>query len=144
MKNVILLLSVCALLLVSGCKKDKEPTEQQLPVTEDVVAAVVMDGTWHVSCFTYAGTNKTANLKDYTFAFAPQHTLTISKTGTPTFITPWDANTGNDGVKLVMEFDPNKQYFSEISEDWDVVSLTATTVNIQFLNKAKTLTLSKN
>lgn len=144
MKNLILLLAVCTLFGFSSCKKDKEPAEQQLPVTADVVSAIVMDGTWHVSNFSYAGTNKTANFTGYSFAFAPQHTLAISKTGTPTFITPWDANDNNNNVKLVMEFDANLQYFSEISEDWDVVSLTATTVNVQFLNKAKTLTLSKN
>ena len=126
MKNT---LAICllAISLFSSCKKDDTPASQSVSTTS--VNSTVVSGAWRVTYFNENSQDETAKFSGYAFTFSSGGVVTAVK-GANTVSGTWSTGTDDSQVKLVLFFSTPAD-FSEISDDWHVVSRTDTKITLQ-------------
>jgi hypothetical protein len=92
-------------------------------------------GTWRITSYVDSGTNETNHFVGYNFTFGASNVLTATN-GTNTYTGTWSVvvdNSNEDNPSSDLDFNiafalpPD---FVEITDDWDVVSYTATTISL--------------
>ena len=78
-----------SLILLASCEKLK------VNIQEDMVIKAMTDGQWHVSSFTRANENKTADFAPYRFQFRSNKTVEAINNGNQEKTGTWDANPDN-------------------------------------------------
>lgn len=133
MKNQLISFCLVIALFISACSKDNNSNNNVNP----------SDGTWRVTLFTDSGNDETSDFNGYTFAFGSNGVLTVSggssKTGA------WSQTSSNFNIDLGEKSDANKP-LGELTDNWDIISISATEIKLQDDNPASAefLTFKKN
>lgn len=137
----IKLISVFALLFMlnvaSTCSNDDDNPSQNNPSTMDPTPVIntVNNGTWRVTYFNDSGSIETSNFTGYNFTFGPSNVLTAINGGT-TVAGTWSVtsdNSNDDSPSNDLDFNiafSTPANFAELTEDWNIISYTATEVKL--------------
>lgn len=131
MKNQLTGLCLISAFFISACSRDNNNNGNP------------SDGTWRVTLFTDSGNDETSDFTGYTFVFGTNGVLTVSgsspKTGT------WSQTSSDFNINLGDKSDSNKP-LGELTDDWDIISVSATEIKLQDDNPASAefLTFKKN
>ena len=134
MKKLILIPALFCLFMLnvaSMCSSDDGPSSTNpAPVISAVTA-----GTWRVTSFVDSGNDETNNFSGYTFTFGASNILTAAN-GTNTYTGTWSVNADDDDddnpggdldFNIAFASPPD---FAELTEDWNIVSHTSTTISL--------------
>ena len=132
MKKLKLISILSLLLFVSiGCTDEDDDTNQVSSPTE--ITSTVADGTWIVTLYKEAEIVQTANYSGYSFTFATDGSLSATN-GITTQSGDWSTYIDSGYTKLDLMFDALDGPFEEISEDWNVISKTATKIELKHVS----------
>ena len=154
MKNRLFLrefLMLCLLLIVLSCSsEDTAMVDNSTEIKQ--ITDLADSGTWRITNYVDSGNNETNDYTGYNFTFVNGGTLTASN-GVNTINGTWfvtDQNSSDDDsndIDFIIFFSapPN---FEELSDDWDIVSTTATKIELIDISGGNggtdTLTFEKN
>jgi hypothetical protein len=136
MKNRMFVL--LALLFITACDDDDNSSNSK--ITE--VKNTAIDGQWKVTYYFDTDTDETANFNGYVFDFGSNDVITATK-GSTAHSGSWsvtDDVSGDDNSKG--EFDDidfniafsSPSDFEELSEDWEIISQTATKIELRHVS----------
>jgi hypothetical protein len=140
MKNVLLIT-----LLVTGlvaCDDNNNDTNPNVQAQISEVESVAKEGQWIVTYFWDEDEDETSYFTGYKFVFASNGTLTATN-GTTTATGQWsvtgDDNGKNDDNDKLGDVDFNIRFstpanFEELSEDWEILSLTAAKIELKHVS----------
>jgi hypothetical protein len=137
MKKFIVFTGLCSLLLAGCTKKDS---------TVSSVEEAVTKGTWRVTNFSERTNNETDDFTGYTFTFLSNGKIQAAKNG---IIKEGNWSESTSSQKLIIDLgaksDANKP-LGELTDDWVIVSKTATKINLTDDNSSSNelLEFSKN
>jgi len=92
-------------------------------------------GTWRISSYVDSGNNETSNFAGYNFTFGPSNVLSATN-GTNTYNGTWSVtadSSNDDNPSSDLDFNiafASPANFADLTDDWDVVSHTATTISL--------------
>jgi len=134
MKHKAYLLLACFAFAIafSSCSKDDGSSSP----TEDVVN-IVSDGTWRITYFFNSDTEETSDFAGYNFTFGTGNSLTASNgilmhTGTWSLTTEsGDDNPGAPDFNIAFAAPAT---FTELTEDWDILTQTTDKIALQHIS----------
>jgi len=135
MKKLILIPALFCLFMLnvaSMCSSDDNSSSSQDPTP---VINTATQGTWRVTSYVDSGTDETNHFTGYTFTFASGSVLSATN-GTNTYTGTWSVtNDSSDDDNPSSDLDFNVLFaspadFADLSDDWDIVSYTATTISL--------------
>ena len=135
MKRLILIPALFCLFMLnvaSMCSSDDNPSSSTDPTP---VINIASQGTWRITSYVDSGSNETSNFTGYNFTFGASSVLTATN-GTNTYTGTWSIvtdNSNDDNPSSDLDFNiffASPANFAELSDDWDVVSYTATTISL--------------
>lgn len=125
MKKILLILSIVTFI---SCSSDDDAGDV---ITNEFerITSVLSEGTWEVTKLIDDNDDRTIAFESFTFTFNQDGTVVsetdlFSETGTWFY-----KSTSQDGEQLVLEFSDITP-FDEISDDWEIVSLTNSQVEL--------------
>ena len=120
MKKMFVFLGICSFVFAGCTKKD----------TVITVADAVTTGTWRVTNFSERTNNETSDFSGYTFTFQSNGKVLVAKGGVIREGN-WSESTSSQKmiIDLGVKSDANKP-LGELSDDWVIVSKTATKINL--------------
>lgn len=129
------LLAACILLAgMTACSDDDNKSNVNGNAT--AVANNLKSGTWRITSFIEEGNDETDNFDGYAFTFGTNGVLTAVK-GTATYTGNWsvydDNSSDDDGFDSDIDVDINftsPVEFTDLSDDWDVMSRTGTEIKL--------------
>ena len=137
-KNFIYpLLTLLSLSLMSStCSSDDDMNSNNNSQTIQEIETLMQSEAWIISNYIDSGQDETNNFSGYNFTFGSDNSLTANN-GSDTIIGTWsvtDGN-GNDDSSNSDDIDFNIYFlspsnFSELSEDWEIVTRTATIIEL--------------
>lgn len=137
MKKVFFLAGFCAMVFAGCTKKDSSVVS---------VADAVTNGTWRVTNFSERTNNETDDFKGYTFTFLSNGKIQAAKNGVIKEGN-WSESTSSQKlfIDLGAKSDANRP-LGELSDDWVIVSKSATKINLSDDNSSSNelLEFSKN
>lgn len=121
---------LAATLFLSSCSKDDDDNDS----VASIVAGHLKTGTWRITSYIDNGTDETADFNGFTFTFknngevdASNSILTVSGA--------WANDNDDSDPEIDMDFSTSSMsMFQEISEDWDIVSHSATQVSLRHVS----------
>ena len=129
------LISILSLLFVlnvaSMCSDDDDTSTQVSNPTE--IASTLADGQWIVTLYKENDVVQTSNYSGYNFTFGTDSALSATN-GTTTQSGDWSTYTDSGYTKLDIMFTALDGPFEEISEDWNVISRTATKIELKHVS----------
>ena len=129
------LISILSLLFVlnvaSMCSDDDDTSTQVSNPTE--IASTLADGQWIVTLYKENDVVQTSNYSGYNFTFGTDSALSATN-GTTTQSGDWSTYADSGYTKLDMMFTALDGPFGEISEDWNVISRTATKIELKHVS----------
>jgi hypothetical protein len=140
MKNVLLMT-----LLVTGlvaCDDNNNDTNPNVQAQISEVESVAKEGQWVVTYFWDTDKDETSDFTGYVFVFASNGTITATK-GATTATGQWsvtsDDNSKDDDNDKLGDVDFNITFstpasFEELSEDWEILSLTAAKIELKHVS----------
>ena len=132
MKKLKLISILSLLLFVSiGCSDDDDTSTQVSNPTE--ITSTVTDGQWVVTLFKEDDVVQTSNYSGYSFTFDADGSLSATN-GVTTQSGDWSTYTDSGYTKLDIMFTAIDGPFEEISEDWNVISKTATKIELKHVS----------
>lgn len=135
MKRLILipvLFCLFMLNIASMCSSDDNSPSSTDPTP---VITIVSQGTWRITSYVDSGTNETSHFTGYNFTFGASSLLTATN-GTNTYPGTWSVvtdTTNDDNPSSNLDFNiafASPVDFTDLTDDWDVVSYTATTISL--------------
>ena len=154
MKNRLFLrefLMLCLLLIMLSCSsEDTAMVDNSTEIEQIKINAY--SGSWSITSYIDSGKNETNDYTGYNFTFVDGGTLTASN-GVNTINGTWSVTDQNssdddsDDIDFIIFFSapPN---FEDLSDDWDIVSSTATKIELIDVSGGNggtdTLTFEKN
>ncbi len=135
MKRLILIPALFCLFMLnvaSMCSSDDNSSSSTDPTP---VINTVSQGTWRITSYVDSGNNETSDFTGYNFTFAAGNVLTATN-GINTYIGSWsvtsdDSNDDNPSSDLDFNITfVNPANFADLTDDWDIVSYTATTISL--------------
>jgi hypothetical protein len=135
MKRLILIPVLFCLFMLnvaSMCSSDDNSPSSTDPTP---VITIVSQGTWRITSYVDSGTNETNHFTGYNFTFGDSSLLTATN-GTNTYTGTWSVvtdTTNDDNPSSDLDFNiafASPVDFADLTDDWDVVSYTATTISL--------------
>lgn len=137
MKKLILISGLFCLFMLnvaSMCSSDDSSSSSSDPIP---VINTATQGTWRITSYVDSGTDKTNHFTAYNFTFATGDVNVLTATnGTNTYTGTWSVvvdNTNDDNPSSDLDFNiafTSPANFADLTDDWDVVSYTATTISL--------------
>lgn len=134
LKVIPILALLFMLNVASMCSSDDSPTYTDL--TSAQVINTATQGTWRITLFNDSGTDETNHFTGYDFAFGSGSLTTTN--GTNTYTGTWsvshdnsDDNPSDVDFNIFFASPPN---FAELSEDWHLISYTATEIKLSHVS----------
>jgi hypothetical protein len=138
MKKLSIFVSLFSLLALStACSDDSlQPLTNVQPVIDAATS-----GTWRISNYADSGTNHTSHFNGYSFTFGSGNVVSASN-GTNTYTGTWsvtnssgsdDSHHDDDSHYNDIDFNiffTSPANFVELSDDWDIVSYSATRIEL--------------
>jgi hypothetical protein len=132
MKKLKFISMVFLLLFVGVSCSDEDDTSSQVSSPSQITTTVT-DGVWIVTLFKEDNIVQTNNYSGYSFTFATDGSLSATN-GSVTQSGEWSTYTDSGYTKLELMFDATDGPFEEISEDWRVLSRTATKIELKHVS----------
>lgn len=131
----ILFISAAALLSLASCSKDDDDTASG-PSAQ--AAASLKQGTWRICSYVDNNVDETDGFSSFTFTFSASGIVTasnslLSATGS------WTTGVDDGKHELDLNF-TTPALFTEIDEDWEIVSITSTTISLKDVSDTGTET----
>ena len=118
----------------SSCT-DEDDTVVNNSVDPTPVINVVNNGTWRITFYEDSSVDETSNFTGYNFSFGAGNVLTATN-GTNTYSGTWSVTSDNsldDSPSNDLDFNiafSAPANFAELTEDWNIISYTATKVQL--------------
>lgn len=134
MKKLVLIPALFCLFMLnvaSMCSSDNSSSSSD----PTPVINTATQGTWRVSSYVNSGTDETNHFTGYNFTFATGNVLTATN-GTNTYTGTWSVvvdNSNDDNPSSDLDFNiafASPADFADLTDDWDVVSHTSTTISL--------------
>jgi hypothetical protein len=134
-----MLLMMSFSLMSSTCSSSDDdgmnPNDNSVIIAD--VTATVQTGTWRITSFIDSGNNETSNFSGYSFTFNGNGAL-VADNGNSTVTGTWsitDDDNSNDDSSNSDDIDFNIAFsspddFTELTEDWHIVSRTSTKIDL--------------
>jgi hypothetical protein len=122
------------LTVISSCSDDDDNSTNN-NVDPTPVINVVNNGTWRVTLYEDSDTDETSNFTGYNFSFGAGNILSATN-GTNTYLGTWSVTSDNsldDSPSNDLDFNiafSTPANFAELTEDWNIISYTATTIQL--------------
>ena len=135
MKKRILIPALFCLFLLNVASMCSSDDNQSSSTDPTPVINTANQGTWRITNYVDSGTNETSDFAGYNFTFGSSNVLTATN-GTNTYIGSWSVLTdGSNDDNPSSDLDFNIAFaspadFADLTDDWDVVSYTATTITL--------------
>jgi hypothetical protein len=150
MKQHILKIGVlAATLFITACTSDSDSDDAsnlaQLQADVEELNQTARSGTWTITNFVDDGQDETSDFSGYDFTFNPDGTL-VADNGTTTVTGTWsitlddDSSDDSDDDGLDDDYDDDEiefniffaspETFSELSEDWYIISFSSDTIQL--------------
>ncbi|RYY48150.1 MAG: hypothetical protein EOO06_11050 [Chitinophagaceae bacterium] len=113
---------------ISSCSKDDNNTGG----VSATVAASLKTGTWKITSFVDNGVDETSNFNSFIFTFNSSGTVTATNS-VLTANGTWSTGIDDSRHKLLLVFG-SPAFFSDISEDWEIVAQSATQVSLRHIS----------
>ena len=135
MKRLLLIPALFCLLMLnvaSMCSSDDNSSSSTDPTP---VITIVSQGTWRITSYVDSGTNETNHFTGYNFTFGASSVVTATN-GTNTYTGTWSIVTdssNDDNPSSDLDFNiafASPVDFADLTDDWDVVTYTATTISL--------------
>ncbi|WP_284651270.1 hypothetical protein [Flavobacterium terrisoli] len=135
MKKLILIPALFCLFMLnvaSMCSSDDDNSSSQDPTP---VINTATDGTWRVTSYVDSGNDETNHFTGYNFTFASGNVLSATN-GTNTYTGTWSVtsdDSDDDNPSSDLDFNiafASPADFADLSDDWDIVSYSATTISL--------------
>jgi len=135
MKRLILIPALFCLFMLnvaSMCSSDDNSSSSTDPTP---VINTATQGTWRITSYIDSGVNETNHFTGYNFTFGASNVLTATN-GTNTFTGTWSVVTdtsNDDNPSSDLDFNiafASPADFADLTDDWDVVSHTTTTISL--------------
>lgn len=145
MKNIdklILLVIVSFSLVFTGCSTDDDASTNDNSQQVAQIQSSVESGTWRITNFNDSGQDETSDFNGYNFTFNTDGSLVAtnsSNTMTGTWSVTDDSNSSDDDSSSDDDDDidfniffnvPESNDFEDLNDDWDIVSTTATRIEL--------------
>jgi hypothetical protein len=136
MKKLILIPALFCLFMLnvaSMCSSDDDSSSSSQDPTPVINTAT--NGTWRVTSYVDSGNDETNNFTGYNFIFASSNVLSATN-GTNTYTGTWSVtadNSNDDSPSSDLDFNiafASPANFADLTDDWDIVSYTATTISL--------------
>ncbi len=114
-----------------ACTDEDDTSNQVSNPTE--ITSTVTDGLWLVTLYKEDAVVQTDNYAGYSFAFGSDGTLSATN-GVTTQTGDWSTYIDSGYTKLDIMFTAIDGPFEEISEDWNVISKTATKIELKHVS----------
>ena len=134
MKKLILIPALFCLIMLnvaSMCSSDDNSSSSD----PTPVINIASQGTWRITSYIDSGNNQTSDFTGYNFTFGASNALTASN-GTNTYTGTWSVVTdtsNDDNPSSDLDFNIaflSPANFTELTDDWDIVSFTPTTISL--------------
>lgn len=138
--NLGVLLMLSFSLMSSTCSSDDDdgsPNLNTLQIVEIINTA--QSGTWRITNFNDSGQNETSDFNGYEFTFNADGSL-VATNGSNSLTGTWsvtndsnssdDSNSDNDIDFNIFFSVPDTNDFEDLNDDWDVVSTSATRIDL--------------
>jgi hypothetical protein len=117
------------LALALGCSEDDDSNSFKKKVIN-----TVSEGTWRITYYFDSDTDETSDYAGYNFTFADSDVLTTTN-GVNTYTGAWSVTDSNSNDDTLDDLDFNILFttpllFEELSDDWTIVELTDTTIEL--------------
>jgi len=152
MKRLNLLLAGLVCFASVSCSDD-DKTSAIDNTSAKAIESTMVKGSWRITSFKENGTDETANFAGYKFTFKnTDNPRVIAVTnGTNNYSATWWVNISNDNdggnnSNFVISFN-NPEEFEVLNGDWDIVSRSGNTFNLEETNEDGTvdhLSFAKN
>lgn len=132
------MLFTCAGLVLTSCDSSDDNDEVTIAHIEDV-KSTVSTGDWQITLYEKDGMEQTQNFTGYSFTFDAAGQLTAVN-GDTSISGAWsvsaDADSSDDDTPSESDVDftiffSNEGVFTEISEDWEIVSFSETRLELR-------------
>ena len=127
-----MLIGLSALFTLASCSN---PSDDNADLQQTVVQNNVQAGEWRITSFIDSGKDETSHFNGFTFSFGSNGTLT-STNGSVNYSGTWsltDSNSNDDSPHSDLDFNilfNLTNQFEDISEDWQIVSQSATRIEL--------------
>lgn len=131
--------------MIACTKEDNLTTNANEIISQ--ASKTLVTGTWVVSNYNEKGSNQTGNFSNYKFTFSSNNTVKAIN-GTNTINGTWQTGTDDSKAKFVLIFSASNGPFEEISEDWRIIEITTSKINLDHVSGGNggtsLLTFTKN
>lgn len=130
MNKIQLILILAGALCFSSCKKEDNSSAR---INE--VKTAMQSGSWRITLYSDDGQNETSYFSGYSFSFQNNGTLSANN-GSATESGTWSVRNSNsnddsnDDLDFIILFNSSNN-FEELNDDWDIVSNTATRIELK-------------
>ena len=132
LKLIPILALVFMLNVASMCSSDDDSSSSSSSSPTQVNTNVT-NGTWRVTLYNEEGNIQTSNFSGYGFTFASEGALTAVN-GSTTQSGIWSTYTDSGSTKMELLFNATNGSFESISEDWNVLSSSATKIQLKHIS----------
>lgn len=135
MKKLILIPALFCLFMLnvaSMCSSDDDNSDDNSPSTSTVTTNVT-SGTWRVTYFKEDDVVQTNNFNGYNFSINSNGTM-VAVNGSTTKNGTWSTYSDSGSTKFDITFPDANGPFEEITEDWRVLSSSATKLELKHVS----------
>ena len=131
-------LMAITLSLMLSCSSDSEDSPQEISAAQIVeIEANVESGNWRISSYIDSGKDETSDFAGYVFTFNSDGSITATN-GVTEISGTWSVtrdDDDDDDDRSDVDFNiffqvPESSDFDELNEDWDIVSASATRIEL--------------
>jgi len=130
--RIVLGMFLITIMIVTSCTSEDNAGIIIDTANIQQISNTAKSGTWRITSFIDSGNNETANFVGYDFTFNDNGAITASN-GSNVINGTWSVSNGSSSNSNDVDFDitfvaPNN--FEDLSEDWDIVSISDTKINL--------------
>lgn len=131
LKLIPLLTVVFMLNVASMCSSDDDSSSSSSTATVAQVESAATSGAWHVTLYKEDTSVQTSDYAGYNFTFTSVGSLSAVKSGAAEQTGTWSAVSDSGATKMNIQFTGADTRFESISEDWSVLSASASKIQLK-------------
>lgn len=135
-KNFIGLTTIFTLFMFSSCEEGNDDEQNMMSIDTNEITSFMVSGDWQITYFFDTDKEETNDFNGFSFVFGSNGVLTASN-GTQEITGSWSItdSSSSDDDDPDSDVDFNIAFltpdnFEELSDDWDVVSYSATRIEL--------------
>lgn len=128
-KLIVVLAGIFMVNVASMCSSDDSSSSSSSPSTTQVTQSVT-NGNWLVALYNESGSVQTSDFSGYVFNFNANGDL-AAVNGSSIQTGSWSTYTDSGRTKMDLGFTATNGSFESISDDWDVVSISSTKIELK-------------